>query len=450
MRKRNSIESGFLSPLQQWPIELLLAGSIAAISLIGAGFTLDSDSIQNLLLGGTIILLIVSQFASDRMERASILLVVAGAVIDIGSSLLAPENTFLVVPSVVAVLAAFSIRMTTFSELIPASAMVLLTLTGLHFAGKTTTVEPLIGFFATMTAVIAGAKTISICRTNILASRIVSLYLFGSALSFLMLSIDGRRIWSTTGIVLFALSIVLEAIDAASNHPVSDFPPHPEWISHLAAVFAFGTGTACLAAMTVTHPEIRWQSIGSIIPGLTGVGWLLQAWWREHDKTHALFHLANIERHTDPLTGLMNRRGLDKRLIEEIARAQRYRHALSILIIDLDDFKRINDQFGHLAGDDVLRDIAKTIDQQIRSIDIAGRFGGEEFLVILPETEKSGAGIVAERIRASVETQGDITTSIGLAELGHGATTAEELIGLADSALYAAKRAGKNRIRSSS
>lgn len=157
---------------------------------------------------------------------------------------------------------------------------------------------------------------------------------------------------------------------------------------------------------------------------------------------------------TDALTGLPNRRALDERLQAEIHRSARFNHPLSVGLIDIDDFKSINDQLGHQAGDAVLRQFSEALERELRSIDVVGRFGGEEFLMILPETASEGAWIAADRLLRSIREQSRIdglpgravTASIGLASFPVDGRSAKTLLAASDRALYAAKRAGKNQI----
>lgn len=155
------------------------------------------------------------------------------------------------------------------------------------------------------------------------------------------------------------------------------------------------------------------------------------------------------QRHTDGLTGIANRSAFDKRLEEEVDRARRHEQSLSLLMIDVDRFKDYNDTFGHAAGDDVLKQVARVLDGIGRSSDFVARFGGEEFTVILPETALAGAVIMAERFRRGIANatweHGAATISVGVAELIDG-TFATELLKSADLALYAAKAAGRNRV----
>lgn len=146
---------------------------------------------------------------------------------------------------------------------------------------------------------------------------------------------------------------------------------------------------------------------------------------------------------SDALTGLPNRRALDDHLPREMARALRAGSPLSLAIIDIDHFKTYNDTYGHLAGDIVLRDCAAAWDQQLRGEDMILRFGGEEFLVVLPNCDADEATEIIERLRAA--TPDDQTCSAGLAVWQPGETV-DDLVGRADSALYAAKEAGRDRL----
>lgn len=160
----------------------------------------------------------------------------------------------------------------------------------------------------------------------------------------------------------------------------------------------------------------------------------------------------------DALTGCLNRRALMERLEREMDRVNRYETELSILLIDLDRFKAINDTRGHLVGDSVLRQIGDLLRGEVRSVDLAARYGGEEFVIVLPETDPQGAQAFAERLRARVvqtnfAESGDplnLTVSIGVASTGptgDAVPTPDSLIALADKALYRAKHEGRNRVR---
>jgi len=158
---------------------------------------------------------------------------------------------------------------------------------------------------------------------------------------------------------------------------------------------------------------------------------------------------------TDRKTRLYNHGFFQNRLIEEIERAERYHTDLSLILLDLDHFKKANDTYGHIKGDEVLIKVAETIKNQVRTFDIPARFGGEEFTVLLPETDEDSALVVAERLRKSIENlefshpegKFKITASLGVATLIHSTNMTEDiLIELADNALYYAKEHGRNRV----
>ena len=155
----------------------------------------------------------------------------------------------------------------------------------------------------------------------------------------------------------------------------------------------------------------------------------------------------------DGLTQIHNKRYLFEALDKELIRARRYDRQLSLLIFDIDSFKNINDQYGHLAGDHVLRELARIVQERIRRDEVFARYGGEEFVIVLPETPLAGGVALAENLRGRVEThtfsfQGEripVTISVGCAMLAEEKTAAE-LIQRADDKLYEAKRAGRNRV----
>ncbi len=156
----------------------------------------------------------------------------------------------------------------------------------------------------------------------------------------------------------------------------------------------------------------------------------------------------------DSLTGLYTRSTFEEKFTKEFSRAKRYETELSVLFFDLDDFKRVNDIFGHLAGDLVLKDVGWIIKNEIRAEDSAARYGGEEFVVILPQTGKVDALILSERIRKKVESLNlsyenkniQVTISGGLASFPIDAQTENDLLNYADRALYRAKEFGKNEV----
>lgn len=159
---------------------------------------------------------------------------------------------------------------------------------------------------------------------------------------------------------------------------------------------------------------------------------------------------------TDGLTGLHNRRYLDSHLKTLFERAMNRRRPLSLMITDIDRFKAINDTYGHDAGDEILREFAARLRKNVRGIDLACRYGGEEFVVVMPDTEPALANIVAERVREQIARQPfmvsgqdepiNVTISIGLAGIRHAEDTVAGLVKRADKALYEAKSAGRNRV----
>lgn len=148
---------------------------------------------------------------------------------------------------------------------------------------------------------------------------------------------------------------------------------------------------------------------------------------------------------TDPLTGVKNRRGLDDAVSSQFALMTRYNSPFSLAMFDIDHFKQVNDQQGHLHGDHVLQELARLFDESIRETDIVARYGGEEFVVVMPHTDIDGACIFAERLRMQVEDRLAVTVSGGVATALDG-DTADALISRADTALYNAKSAGRNRV----
>ncbi len=158
---------------------------------------------------------------------------------------------------------------------------------------------------------------------------------------------------------------------------------------------------------------------------------------------------------TDPLTGIPNRRHLDQALQVEFARSRRYHTPFAVAMADIDRFKRVNDEYGHSVGDIAIRNIGGVLKRQVRECDCGGRFGGEEFLAILCNTDAEGAVIFAERWRQNVEAMPleieggqtlDLTISVGVAACDSHAVSGDTLISAADDALYRAKEAGRNRV----
>jgi len=176
-----------------------------------------------------------------------------------------------------------------------------------------------------------------------------------------------------------------------------------------------------------------------------------------NDKLLELNEELRIQANTDSLTDIYNRRFLDKSMLSEIMRRNRYPDPLSVAMLDVDHFKQFNDQYGHGGGDKVLKAIASALTECARNTDVVGRYGGEEFMVILPKTSPENALLFAERAREQiagevVEIDGKeclVTVSVGVAGVDEHFTnaTADMLVVAADKALYDAKESGRDRIR---
>jgi diguanylate cyclase (GGDEF)-like protein len=175
----------------------------------------------------------------------------------------------------------------------------------------------------------------------------------------------------------------------------------------------------------------------------------LDAAYRELESTNTKLKETSFK---DEVTGLYNRRFFSIRLEEEMQRHRRFNHPVSVVLMDLDGFKAVNDDLGHAVGDETLRDVAQILVKHSRGINVVARYGGDEFVVLLVETSRAGARLYADRIRQVVSTfpfsHGKrITASFGIASLPDDeVSTSEDLVRSADDALYAAKRGGKNQV----
>jgi len=191
----------------------------------------------------------------------------------------------------------------------------------------------------------------------------------------------------------------------------------------------------------------------------TQIGIISQAKFElEHKHNELLVLNAELERAnlgltelaaTDSLTGLNNRHAFELRIVEETARSARFGAPCSILLLDVDHFKLFNDTYGHLEGDQILRDVASILKREARAVDFVARYGGEEFVFIFPDTDPDEARVAAERVRLAVErfpwTVRPITISGGISTWSPCAPTGWHLVSLADQALYSSKSAGRNR-----
>jgi len=176
---------------------------------------------------------------------------------------------------------------------------------------------------------------------------------------------------------------------------------------------------------------------------------------RYADRLWENFHLSMHLATTDAVTGLHNRHYMTSHLETVMQAAQKNGKPVSLAMLDIDHFKKVNDTHGHVAGDEILQEFARRIAKNVRGVDLAARYGGEEFIVVMPETTLADAEIIAERLRSTIGetpfrlsdgTEVSVTISVGLAMFGDGTETASRLINEADAALYKAKSAGRNRV----
>jgi diguanylate cyclase (GGDEF)-like protein len=194
------------------------------------------------------------------------------------------------------------------------------------------------------------------------------------------------------------------------------------------------------------------ETIGRQANEINSFAMRLDAAYKELEATNARLKETSFK---DEVTGLYNRRFFTIRLEEEISRHRRFNHPVSVVLLDLDGFKQVNDELGHAIGDETLRDVAQILMKHSRGINVVSRYGGDEFAILLVETSKAGARLYADRIREVIGRHAfthskRVTASLGVASLPEDdVATAEDLFKLADEALYAAKRRGKNQVAAS-
>lgn len=233
-----------------------------------------------------------------------------------------------------------------------------------------------------------------------------------------------------------------------------------KWLAMSGLIFVFIAGYLGYIVV-LWGQQTEWHELP--IPGIFLFGalfvWLTIALSLQTAVDLRRIDLLESENITDPLTKIYNRRYMDRRLAEEVARSTRYALDLSVLMLDIDHFKQINDSYGHQTGDIALRSLGSLVKCALRDLDVVARYGGEEFLVICTNTTIDGAALVAERLRQLVEshpieTADDsgasqtihISISIGAAGLSGSINSKEKLIQAADRALYRAKEQGRNRV----
>lgn len=259
------------------------------------------------------------------------------------------------------------------------------------------------------------------------------------------------------GAVLLALSLLLV------QQLVADLPGgrmRARWYQMSLLIMMFIAGYAVYAVMSWSYHQ-RWQDL--IVPVLLFCGACF-VWLTARLALHTTADLRQLvrleqENITDPLLGIYNRRHLDRRLEEECARALRYKMPLSVLMLDIDHFKQVNDTYGHQIGDLALQHVGRILQESVRQLDVVARYGGEELLILAPNTPLQTAVDLARRLHQHIGAHPLLTTdatgtqhavrmtvSIGVASLTGSVDTVEKLLGCADRALYEAKHTGRNQV----
>ena len=270
-----------------------------------------------------------------------------------------------------------------------------------------------------------------------------------------------RRPGEPPAAVVLAVSAVLvvavAGIDYATGTELRVFPLYFLPVLGIALRFGRGPGLAAsaacafawelsnhLAGMRVSHPSlaIANQAVMAVAFGSVALLAAAQRDWLRRERA--------ISR-TDGLTGLLNGRGFYEAAAVELARSTRYRHPLTLAYVDLDDFKSINDRFGHARGDEVLVAVARAMRKACRSTDIVGRVGGDEFVVLFPETGRDAAETALVKVRSRLEEAASqhgsrVTASIGSVSFARPPADVEALVHEADTVMYAAKAGGKNAL----
>ncbi|WP_455382634.1 diguanylate cyclase [Salinispira pacifica] len=276
-------------------------------------------------------------------------------------------------------------------------------------------------------------------------------------LLFVAATAASLRHGSRESAILLSTFLVMAALNIHDILVARSLIPWTDTTEHYMILF-FAAGIATVVAMRISAMHRDMGNHASELAALnSSLEETVQHRTRELEEANRLLarekEQLEIASNTDELTQLYNRRYLHLTLERELRAAHRYGHALSIVMLDLDFFKLLNDTYGHVEGDAVLKIIAATIRGELRDIDYAARYGGEEFLVVLPQTDISGALRVAERIRLAVEGNDwesgrETTISAGVAAQmpGSASLSINELVHAADEALYRAKAGGRNRV----
>jgi diguanylate cyclase (GGDEF)-like protein len=268
-------------------------------------------------------------------------------------------------------------------------------------------------------------------------------------MNILLLSMNQEAFLSPALVLLLSISLVMLSIYYGQNYSLYLLYPLlvalPVLLKTRWAVLLGVLSGLLVSPLVFTQYDHTTAVVIGISMGLT---WLVSAWlvFAVTEQSRRLKNMAI----TDPLTGAYNRRYLELQAEKGLELWRRYQRPASLLLIDIDNFKRINDKLGHAVGDTALKSLVELISSQIRSVDTLCRFGGEEFVVLLSETSIAAGEIVANKLRCAVQSEkilpvGNMTISVGIADVG-GADHLDHWLNLADAALYLAKRNGRNRV----
>ena len=254
----------------------------------------------------------------------------------------------------------------------------------------------------------------------------------------------GRRSDQVEAVGPWLLLAAIAAAAQGTGEAASPYQPLYLVVVLYAAAFMPTTRFLLLAAVTIA------ARLGATVGAPDATAWAeaamqLVAWCSASVFVHALVRRLDNAAQTDGLTGLWNHAAFWRRLQAEHARSRRAATPYSVLMLDVDHFKALNDKYGHQTGDAVLRKMADVLANRIRGSDVLARYGGEEFAVLLPDTAKGAAADVAEKLRRLLAVAG-VSVSIGVADNADEHAGADEVVGAADAALYDAKLAGRARV----
>jgi diguanylate cyclase (GGDEF)-like protein len=238
-------------------------------------------------------------------------------------------------------------------------------------------------------------------------------------------------------------------MNEAQLYPIAILPLYRIRTRYLLWIICGLTAVLTVAGYLIAPSDDMWGGMTNRVFSLAVIGVTVFGMGKLADYEQRLL----IESMTDPLTGLLNRRYFNEQTQKEVARSRRHNLRFSVLMLDIDHFKRINDTYGHPVGDLAIKALADICNKALRPQDILARYGGEEFVLALPHTEAEGAAVVAERIRQTVE-QIELITEAGPVRftVSIGISTymkdlpLEQIVGRADEALYKAKQSGRNRV----